>query len=83
MIRTDGTGDNEKGWNDYRNTSITPTGWHDILDFEQTCNADTVGLAVIKYTLNPYVTFYYGWLDAKFPAEYNGTAYDVFTCTAE
>ena len=71
-----------KGWNDYRKTSSTPTGWKDILVYEKACNADTVGFAVVKYTPKIRKGFY-GWMDSSFVTEYAGSTYDVYQCSAD
>lgn len=80
MVKMDRTAANRKTWNDYRIKTATPTGWKPILDYEQTCTANTVGMAIIDYT--PMKAFY-GWLDATFPTEYAGTNYDVYVCSKD
>ena len=80
QVAKDGSINNS--WNSYRKTTLTPTGWDDILDFEFACNSDTVGLAVIEYPLKLKNGFY-GWMDASFLTDYAGSTYDVYTCTAD
>ena len=81
--KVDRTEKNGKKWNDYRiktDVGMPPSeyGTNGILDFENTCTANTVGLAFVDRN-----GYYIGWYEATFPADFAGTTYDVYVCSKE
>ena len=81
--KVDRTEKNGKNWNDYRiktDVGMPPSeyGTNGILDFENTCTANTVGLAFVDRN-----GYYIGWYEATFPADFAGTTYDVYVCSKE
>ena len=85
--KVDRTEKNGKKWNDYRiktDVGMPPSeyGTNGILDFENTCTANTVGLAFIDRSITGN-GYYQGWYEATFPADFAGTTYDVYVCSKE